>query len=260
MKKLSVLLVDSDKRYLSEFEKYISQREDMECVGCISNGADAAEVLPILQPDAVITDILLPVLDGIGFLRRVRETELAERPFILVNSGSGIPGIVKAAQEMGADYFMVKPQSFESLCDTMIAMCADDAQDDDLESLKVSKERFRLELAVTNFLHSLSMPAHLLGYKYLRSAIIHVVDDAGMLDMVTKKLYPTIAEEFSTTTSCVDRSMRNAIKVSWERGNKNTLRSVFGFTNEDSPYCPTVSEFVAMIADDIRLKRKYGKL
>ena len=169
--------------------------------------------------------------------------------------------MVEAAVSSGADYFMVKPQSGEAICDTISDISAQELYKRDKEQ-KITEESsdFKLEKGVTYFLHALGVPANLDGYKYIRSAIINAAMDMSLLEPITKKLYPIIAEEYDTSVCCVERSMRHAINVSWKRGSRKVIGDVFGYTAEDGRRRPTNSEYIAMAADDFRMRYKYGKL
>ncbi len=259
--KLSVMVADDDEIYVKKLAEVINKREDMECSGYALNGEEALELAAITRPDVIVLDMLMPRMDGMGFLRRLGSCGLKRKPVIIVNSMSRLTGMVEAAVSSGADYFMVKPQSGEAICDTISDISAQELYKRDKEQ-KITEESsdFKLEKGVTYFLHALGVPANLDGYKYIRSAIINAAMDMSLLEPITKKLYPIIAEEYDTSVCCVERSMRHAINVSWKRGSRKVIGDVFGYTAEDGRRRPTNSEYIAMAADDFRMRYKYGKL
>lgn len=259
--KLSVMIADDDKTYAAGLAEIINKREDMECCGCAADGEEALELAALLRPDAIVLDMLMPKRDGMGVLRGLSGCGLRKKPVVVVNSASVLTSMVGAAISCGADHFMVKPQSGDSICDTIsdLAALRSGKKKHEQESTGERNE-FKLEKSVTYFLHALGVPANLDGYKYMRSAIMNAAMDMSLLEPITKKLYPIIAEEYDTSVCCVERSMRHAITVSWKRGSRKLIGDVFGYTAEDGKRRPTNSEYIAMAADDFRLRYKYGKL
>ncbi len=258
-RKLSVMVADDNEEYARQLRDCINMRDDMECLGYALDGEEALEMAALFRPDAVVLDMLMPRLDGMGFMRRLGSVGIVEKPIIIVNSMSKLKSMVETAEKAGADYFTVKPQPFSSICDTIVdiysadrkpAETAESPDDDCLE----------IERGVAKFLRALGVPPNLDGYKYIRSAIIRASSDMSLLEPITKRLYPIIADEYKTSGCCVERSMRHAIKVSWQRGNRKMMNDIFGYTADDDKRRPTNSEYIAMAADDFRLRFKYGML
>lgn len=255
---ISVLVVDDDEKYAKELVSYMKTCGDFLDAEYALDGEEALGVALITRPDAIVLDAVMPRLDGIGFLRKLSAAELDKKPVIVMNSASQMSSMLNTAIHYGVDYFMVKPQSCADICDTIVDLFSSD-KEAKLSEYK-RQEEMTLEENVTNFLRCLGMPAHLSGYRYIRSALIRTTHDISLLNPITQKLYPIIAEEFNTTYSCVERAMRHAIGVSWKRGNKKLLNDIFGYGPDTSGMRqPTNSEYIAMAADDFRLRLKYGK-
>ena len=205
--------------------------------------------------DAVITDLWLSGLDGIGIIKNARNLDLRKRPAFILMSPINKQSLLIEASEAGADFCILKPFDFSSLL-TYVEAVIKKRADKPSRADKLS-DIPDMEAQVTKIIHQIGVPAHIKGYQYLRCAILLTIDDAEVINSVTKVLYPTIAKRFGTTTSRVERAIRHAIEVAWDRGDVDTLNSYFGYTIQNSRGKPTNSEFIAMIADNLRLKYKY---
>lgn len=219
-----------------------------------SNGEEALSMISVAEPDVVIIDVLLSKLDGIGVMRQVRR-ELGEAaPTFIVMSIVGNHNILLEANNAGASMCMIKPVNAESLAHHIENLLPS------AESVGIygSEEQSNcdLEAQVTKIIHQIGVPAHIKGYQYLRTAILLTVNDSDIINSVTKILYPTVAKKYQTTTSRVERAIRHAIEVAWDRGDVDVLNSYFGYTIQNDRGKPTNSEFIAMIADNLRLKYK----
>lgn len=256
MSKIKVLTVDDDESFVNTFSEYLKTTDYFESAGCALNGEEAYEMIIETEPDVVLLDMIMPQLDGIGVLRKISAAGLKKKPLFIVNSASSLQSLFNVASLYGASYFMIKPQSNESICDAIR----------DLFGIKVSPETdletvyndkvYDLETMVTEYIHELGVPAHIKGYHYLRTAIMMVVKDMELLNYITKELYPEIAKAYKTTSSRVERAIRHSIEVAWTRGKPQTMNEVFGYTINTGKGKPTNSEFIAMVADKIRLKIK----
>lgn len=216
------------------------------------NGEEALSMILAIEPDVVIIDVLLSKLDGIGVIRQVREKLLEDSPTFIATSMVGNHNMLLEATSAGASLCMIKPINAESLARH-------------IENLLPSTFAFTagtyeeygandIEAQVTKIIHQIGVPAHIKGYQYLRTAIILTVNDSDIINSVTKILYPTVAKKYQTTTSRVERAIRHAIEVAWDRGDVDVLNSYFGYTVQNNRGKPTNSEFIAMIADNLRLK------
>lgn len=248
---LSVENPDERRRISENLSKsgfrYITEAENGEsAIGLIASGGF----------DLVLTDLWLSGLDGIGIIRNTNNLGLKEKPAFILMSPINKQSILMEASEAGADICILKPFDFSSLVshiESLIKMRRG-KQSGEREGLSAMPD---MEAQVTKIIHQIGVPAHIKGYQYLRCAIMMTVDDADIINSVTKVLYPSVAKKYQTTTSRVERAIRHAIEVAWDRGDIDTLNSYFGYTIQNSRGKPTNSEFIAMIADNLRLKYKY---
>ncbi len=219
-----------------------------------SNGEEAVNMIANVSPEIVLIDILLSKLDGIGVIRQVRKNLGEEAPIFIVMSMVGNHNMLIEANNAGAAMCMIKPINAESLVHHIETLLPSSYS----FSGSVSEDlgASDLETQVTKIIHQIGVPAHIKGYQYLRTAIILTVNDGEIINSVTKILYPTVAKKYQTTTSRVERAIRHAIEVAWDRGDVDVLNSYFGYTIQNNRGKPTNSEFIAMIADNLRLKYK----
>ena len=255
--KTSILIVDDDKEFTNMLKAFLSTVEDFEVVGVAYNGKEAVDLIFSLKPDLVILDIIMPVLDGIGVMQRIKENDLPNKPEILVLSSVSQIVMTKEAINLGASCFMLKPFELEVL-EKRIRDIILNSKSYDLLNESTTKYIYNknnnAEIEVTNAMHDIGIPAHIKGYQYLRDAIMCVMKDNEALIGVTKQLYPDIAKKYNTTASRVERSIRHAIGMAWDRGKVDTLQNMFGYTINVDRGKPTNSEFIAMIADKLRLE------
>ena len=219
-----------------------------------SNGEEALAMITTILPDIVIIDVLLSKLDGIGVIRQAKKELRDDAPIFIVTSIVSNHNMLVEANNAGASMCMIKPVNTESL-----VYHIENLLPNDFDILALSSENSSsndLESQVTKIIHQIGVPAHIKGYQYLRTAIILTVNDSDIINSVTKILYPTVAKKYQTTTSRVERAIRHAIEVAWDRGDVEVLNSYFGYTIQNNRGKPTNSEFIAMIADNLRLKYK----
>lgn len=222
----------------------------------VSEAADGDSAISMIaggQFEAVIVDLWLSGLDGIGIIRASSGLGLKEPPAFILTSPVNKHSILMEASEAGADICLLKPYDVGSLLSHVDSLVGCKRRDKTRERQPAPD----MEAQVTKIIHQIGVPAHIKGYQYLRCAILMTVDDADIINSVTKVLYPSVAKKFGTTTSRVERAIRHAIEVAWDRGDIDTLNSYFGYTIQNSRGKPTNSEFIAMIADNLRLKYKY---
>ena len=216
----------------------------------IGDGDEAIELMRRNRYDIVICDLWIPGIDGIGIIQKAK-SEHSDMHFILL-SPVNKHGILIEATDAGADICILKPFSESSLISHVEALTRLKEKDE------LTSSRPDIESQVTKIIHQIGVPAHIKGYQYLRSAILMTIDDNEIINSVTKILYPSVAKKYKTTTSRVERAIRHAIEVAWDRGDVDTLNSYFGYTIQNTRGKPTNSEFIAMIADNLRLKYKYS--
>lgn len=224
------------------------------------NGEEALIQIGKNHPDIAIIDVWLSKLDGIGVLNNCQSLKFGtDKPpaFIVVSMVSKQSIFVEAANA-GADLCLLKPYNIESLCRHIHSLAK--SRDGEVEAAAPEEEKEPdLETHVTKIIHQIGVPAHIKGYQYLRTAILLTIEDNDIINSVTKILYPSVAKQYQTTTSRVERAIRHAIEVAWDRGDVDTLNSYFGYTIQNNRGKPTNSEFIAMIADNLRLKYKMYK-
>ena len=242
----TVLLADANEEFRALVRKIIDETEEFTVVGSVGDGAEALRLARQEAPDLLLMDVLLPGLDGFGVLKQLRELE--KPPKVILISAFCSDSVVLEAVELGANYFMFKPVEENALLDRMRALFGRD----------LPEERHPVELKnlVTSVIHEIGVPAHIKGYQYLREAIMIAVDDMDVINAVTKVLYPEVAKRFNTTPSRVERAIRHAIEVAWDRGDLETLQKYFGYTVSNAKGKPTNSEFIAMIADRLVLEQR----
>ena len=225
-----------------------------------SNGEEALIKIGRFHPDVAIIDVWLSKLDGIGVLRNCKSLHFGDDlppAFIIVSMVSNQSIFLEAAHA-GADLCLLKPYNVDSLCQHIHSLVSGRAGKGNglPEDLSEQNKTPDIETQVTRIIHQIGVPAHIQGYQYLRTAILLTVSDSDMINSVTKVLYPSVAKKYQTTTSRVERAIRHAIEVAWDRGDVDTLNSYFGYTIQNNRGKPTNSEFIAMIADNLRLKYK----
>lgn len=252
-KPVRVLIADDNREFCELLKEFLNQQPDFELVGVAYNGMEAVEAIEKTRPDVVILDIIMPHLDGIGVLEKFANGAVSHRPKFVVLTALGQEAITQRAVELGADYYVVKPFNFSVLA-SRIKQLGDGAS---VSTPFVAPVKPRnLDMAVTNIIHEIGVPAHIKGYHYLRDAILMVVNEINLLGGITKELYPMIAQKYNTTPSRVERAIRHAIELAWDRGNVEAISKFFGYTVNVAKGKPTNSEFIAMIADKLRLESR----
>jgi len=208
------------------------------------------------MPDVVVIDAVMPNLDAIELIKKI-QVSVYKKPIYIVASSYDNPFIEKQVMENGASYFILRPFEAKTLGERIYSLLGKETGEvENGINFKKNAQASNLEVVVTDIIHQIGVPAHIKGYHYLREAIIQSVNDASKLESVTKVLYPSVAKQFQTTSSRVERAIRHAIEIAWDRGNLDTLNSFFGYTINTGKGKPTNSEFVALITDKIRLKYK----
>ena len=212
-----LLVADTSDEFRRHLIEALQNESDMEVVGETGDGQQLLEMVRTLQPDAVVMEMVLSSMDGIEVLEQLRELPPEHRPRILVLSSYIHGAIADLAAANGADHFMVKPCKFSTICARIRQLTTFDAMEED------KSRSHSLETLVTSIIHEVGVPAHIKGYQYLREAILIAVDDMEVINAVTKVLYPEVAKRFGTTASRVERAIRHAIEVAWDRGDLETL-------------------------------------
>lgn len=262
MEKIRVLTVDDNVRILELYEELLKKDTAVEHVGRAEDGVEAVKKIKELQPDVVLLDIIMPKLDGIGVLEQIRkDTELKKQPHVIVVTAIGQERVTESVFALGASYYIMKPFDSAVIMQRIHqvmgigSICGVEHNRLVNQEVKTPNSN-HLEADVTDIIHEIGVPAHIKGYQYLRDAIMLSVDNSEMLNSITKMLYPSIAKRHKTTPSRVERAIRHAIEVAWSRGKTDTIDALFGYTVSGGKGKPTNSEFVALIADKIRLEYK----
>ena len=266
--KITVLLADDNAEFTSTLSTHLDKQEDMEVIGIARDGKQAFEMIINTKPDVVLLDVIMPHLDGIGVLEKIANEKLENPPTFIMLSAVGQDKITQKAISIGAQYYVVKPFDIELLIQRIreVKYYQPTIRNNYINSQAKPKyidmtpdpanNHKNLEALVTNIIHEVGVPAHIKGYQYLREAIIMVVNDIDIINQITKQLYPDIAKKYQTTPSRVERAIRHAIEVAWGRGQQVTVENIFGYTISAAKGKPTNSEFIAMIADKLRLELK----
>ncbi|TYO95611.1 sporulation transcription factor Spo0A [Desulfallas thermosapovorans] len=249
-KVIKIIIADDNREFCELLKEFLQEQEDLNLVGIAQNGLEALDLIQEEEPDILVLDLIMPHLDGIGVLEKLNEFQ--HRPRVIMLTAFGQESITQRAVELGADYYILKPFDFSVLA-TRIKQLAGGFKV--AQYISVAKPK-NLDVAVTNIIHEMGVPAHIKGYHYLRDAILQVIEDVNLLGAVTKELYPMIAHKYQTTPSRVERAIRHAIELAWDRGNIEMMTKFFGYTINLQRGKPTNSEFIAMVADKLRIEAK----
>ena len=261
MEQLNVAIADDNERMLDLLGEIIEGDKDLNLVGKANNGEDMYQIIKEEEPDVVLLDLIMPKMDGLSVMELVgADRTMKKRPNFIVVTAIGQERITEDAFKKGASYYILKPFNNETILqrikNTNHVVRNDYSMGETKhKSIEVSQES--LESQVTDMIHEIGIPAHIKGYHYLRDAILMAIDDMDVLNAITKVLYPTVAKKHQTTSSRVERAIRHAIEVAWSRGKLDTLDQLFGYTVSNGKGKPTNSEFIALVADTIRLKSKH---
>ena len=270
--KITILIADDNADFATTLVGHLSKENDMEVVGIARDGKEAYEKIMETKPDVLLLDVIMPYLDGLGVLEKLNAAKIEKRPTCIMLSAVGQTKITQKAISLGAEYYVVKPFDIDVLInrirDIKNYKPTPTSKIDNCYTVRETKSKYieinsidkknqeNLEALVTNIIHEIGVPAHIKGYQYLREAIMMVVQDIDIINQITKQLYPEIAEKYHTTPSRVERAIRHAIEVAWARGKNDAVESIFGYTVSAAKGKPTNSEFIAMIADKLRLEIK----
>lgn len=251
---IKIMIVDDNRDFCEILKEYFEGLEDCVVSGVAYHGLQALEMLAEELPDVIILDLIMPHLDGIGVLEKLSLEYGESRPKVIILTAFGQEAMTRRAVELGANYYILKPFDLEILANRVRQL----AHNQGGQAQNTLPKTRNLDVEVTNLMHQMGIPAHVRGYQYIRDAILMVVDEMGLLGAVTKELYPAIAERYNTTSSRVERAIRHAIELAWDRGNIELMNKFFGYTINVERGKPTNSEFIAMVADRLRVGTKVG--
>jgi two-component system response regulator (stage 0 sporulation protein A) len=253
-----ILIADGNSDFRSLLAEALEGYPGIEIVGASSDGYETLDMIKAHEPDVVLMDVVLPGLDGFSVLKTVNVMNLRAKPAFIVLSSFATDAVTAEAAALGVQYFIVKPFDIPALIDRLNIAAPSRQKGIVSQPAKVARSEVDLETRVTEIIHEIGVPAHIKGYQYLREAIMVAVRDNEVVSSITKLLYPTVAKTFSTTASRVERAIRHAIEVAWDRGDLETLQRFFGYTVSNVKGKPTNSEFIAMISDRLQLQLKAG--
>lgn len=261
-KSIRILIADDNVQYVNLLEEYINQKCDMEVVGIANDGLTAIAMMKDLKPDVMVLDIIMPKLDGIGVLEKIKMESIMPLPKIIMLTGIGQEHFIKKAVALGAEYYMVKPFDPDNLV-TRIREIGNEgfgsiqffqsSSPKKNDTRSAAKQQDVLESIVTDMIRAVGIPPHMLGYQFIREAIMLTVNDPVTFSSITKMLYPRVADRFSSTPEKVERAIRNAIQSAWNRLTNDMIVNMFGTTKFFATK-PTNSEFITMMAERIRSK------
>ena len=257
--RIRVMMADFNVEFCAKVAERLSQEERIDFVGSVSDGSDAVRMAKETRPDVILINTVLPPLDGLYAIGEIQKLMLPTPPAFYVFSQFFSQETVSCAMGMGVSYFMIQPFALDILVQRLLQHGQQNAFLDQtaispLTPSQTLSPDLSMEIRVTNVIHDIGVPAHIKGYQYLREAIIMAINDMHVINAITKILYPAIAKRFSTTSSRVERAIRHAIEVAWDRGDIEILQSYFGYTVNNIKGKPTNSEFISMIADRLRLE------
>ena len=247
----SVIIADNSEEFCTSLTAALHHTDRFLVLDTATDGETAVKLVSERKPDILVLDMMLAKKDGIGVLKAINTLE--RKPTVLATSGFITDYVASTAANLGVRYLMLKPCDMSALVERLEEVRGG-------ESLRMPTPRHtgqqNIETMVTNIIHEIGVPAHIKGYQYLREAIIIAVEDMDVINAITKILYPQVAKTFQTTPSRVERAIRHAIEVAWDRGDLDTLQRFFGYTVSNTKGKPTNSEFIALIADKLQLQMK----
>ena len=257
-KQLNIVIADDTADFGQKCAKILNSY-GMNVELCEKDGYEVVKMLQKTKPDVIIADVFMPGLDILGVLNSLKDVEPTNRPMVMAMSSFDNPRLEKETLNAGASYYFLRPFDMNMMAQRIIQLSDWKNQ---ISPLLIKKDNVvtdtQLELRITDIIHEIGIPAHIKGYQYIRYSIMLAVKDETIIGSITKTLYPTVAKKHNTTSSRVERAIRHAIEVAWDRGDIDTLNAYFGYTVQNNKGKPTNSEFIAMISDKIRLQLKAG--
>lgn len=248
MEKIKVLMIDDNVALTEMIKEYFKNNQKIEIVKCCYDGADGLKNIEKLEGkyDIVLLDLIMPKKDGIGVLEDLKKKNIHKN--IIVETSYNSPEVIRNVSEYGVNYYILKPFELDDLERRILDVFKQ------LDKKSINLFNNNLEISITRMLHELGMPAHIKGYQYIRDGIMMIYNNPDIIGGITKELYPDVATKYNTTVSRVERAIRHAIEVSWNRGNWDLMEEIFGHSVDIDKAKPTNSEFIVTIADKLRLE------
>ncbi len=263
-----IAIIDDNKQFCQQVEEHLSKNEKFNVAGKAHDGREALKLIKEKKPDVLLLDLIMPHLDGLEVMKELQDFEQFFDMKIILLTAFGKDNVTREAGDLGADYVVMKPFELERLTDRLEQLISPNpymnsfdviefANNDSKEAYdRNNNEKLDLDILITEIFHKLGVPSHIKGYLYLKTAVELVVNEVELLGAITKKLYPKIAETYNSKDSRVERSIRHAIDLTWEQGNQNMLEKYFKNVITSSRGKPTNSQFIAKVADIIRIEAK----
>ena len=247
---IRILLADKDREFCANLKERLERLPQFDIVGCVDDAQKALELIASFRPEVAVMDFTLPGVDSVALLTEVRK--LSDKTAMIVRTDYVTQYVSNMTMRLNIQYFLMRT----SKVDDAFARVVEIARMDEDAAPAVTGVTPNIEEMVTSVIHEIGVPAHIKGYQYLREAIMIAVKDMDVINAITKVLYPQVAKTFATTPSRVERAIRHAIEVAWDRGDLETLQTFFGYTVSNTKGKPTNSEFIALIADRLQLQMK----
>ena len=252
-KQITVIIADTAEEFCNQLTAALGRSGGFHILGTAGDGEQTIAMVKERKPDVLVLDLMLPKQDGLGVLKAIERME--HKPVTLATSRFVTDYVASAAANLGVRYLMLKPCDLSALVERL-----EELRNTGKQPVSKHADTPSIETMVTGIIHEIGVPAHIKGYQYLREAIIIAVEDMDVINAITKVLYPQVAKAFQTTPSRVERAIRHAIEVAWDRGDLDTLQRFFGYTVSNTKGKPTNSEFIALIADKLQLQLKSQKV
>lgn len=253
-KRIKIMIAENSTEFSKECEKVLSSY-GIDVILTEKDGNKLLSGITIHSPDIVLADVFMPHCDILGVIDWINKTQSGKKPIVFAMCSFDNPLLESQTLERGATYYFIKPFSVDMLAKRIVQFTGFHSTSLPTD-IATPVNYNELEIMITDIIHQIGVPAHIKGYHYLREAILLSINNPDIINSITKELYPTVAKKFKTTSSRVERAIRHGIEVAWDRGNVDVLNSYFGYTIHIGRGKPTNSEFIAMIADKLRLKMK----
>ena len=249
MDKIKILMIDDNVSLIQMVKEYFAQNKQIEIVLEAHNGLEGIELITSQTDDfdLILLDLVMPVKDGIYVLKEMRNRKIQKK--VIVETSYNSPEVLSEVSKLGANYYILKPFDLDDLKERIVTILNNETTGKDL--LLHSPD---LHSSISKLLHNLGIPSHIKGYQYIREAILMIYENPDMIGGITKELYPALAKKFKTTSSRVERAIRHAVEVSWNRGSVDLMEEIFGFSVDIDKAKPTNSEFIVTLADKLHLE------
>ncbi len=253
--RVKVMLADDNLEYCQVFEEFFADHSEVEVIGIAYDGFQCLDLLEEQEPDVLVLDVIMPNMDGIGVMEELNRQGRNREMKVIMITAFDHQDVIPRVPKLGADYFIRKPFDL-GIMGERIQQLKEPLPGAGYQAAVPSPRKENPEIRVTEIMHKIGVPAHIKGYNYLREAITMVIEETELLGAVTRRLYPLIAEKYKTTPSRVERAIRHAIEVTWDRGDFEAITGLFGSVVIRDKGKPTNSQFIAKIADNLRMERK----